>query len=120
MQAADTNALKTLVAARISERLAGRGHEVLASMVGVTRQAVGMWTRAERLPDARYWDAIVTGLNCTVDYLLGRTDDPQGTVGLRLEPGWVETVRRATEAGVSPAEVDAAIEFLRKTQKQGG
>lgn len=120
MQAADTNALKTLVGARITDRIAGRGYAVVANLVGVTAQAIGKWARGEGLPDPKYWDALATALYCTVDYLLGRTDDPQGTISLRMEPGWEGTIRRANEAGLTPAAVDAAIEFLRKMQKQGG
>ncbi|WP_051276382.1 helix-turn-helix domain-containing protein [Desulfovirgula thermocuniculi] len=48
----------------------------LASMLGVSRAAVTSWENGSRVPEFETLQRIADVLEVSVDYLLGRTDDP--------------------------------------------
>ncbi len=52
----------------------------LGGMVGVTKQTISGWETDRRVPDADDLRALCKVLNCTADYLLEFTDDPNGHV----------------------------------------
>ena len=54
--------------------------EQLGGMVGVTKQTISGWETDRRVPDADDLRALCKVLNCTSDYLLEFTNDPNGHV----------------------------------------
>lgn len=50
--------------------------EVLAGMVGVSKQTISNWEREYRIPDANDIRKLCLALGCTADYLLEMTDQP--------------------------------------------
>ncbi|NPV80689.1 MAG: helix-turn-helix domain-containing protein [Firmicutes bacterium] len=48
----------------------------VGDLVGVTDAAVGMWEQGKRLPDAETIARLADFFGVTVDYLVGRVDDP--------------------------------------------
>lgn len=51
----------------------------LAEILDVSQQAVGLWERGKNMPSHELVFKIASFFNVSVDYLLGRTDQPQGT-----------------------------------------
>lgn len=49
----------------------------LASLLGVTRQAYGYYEKGEREPDTESLNMLADYFEVSVDYLLGRTDNPR-------------------------------------------
>lgn len=52
----------------------------LADVIGVHVMQVSKWERGAVLPSADSLDAIAGALGVSVDYLLGRSDDPAGVI----------------------------------------
>lgn len=51
----------------------------LADIIGVSQQTVGSWEVGRTSPDNEMLKKLASFFNVSVDYLLGRTDEPQGT-----------------------------------------
>lgn len=51
----------------------------LAEVMNVSQQAVGLWERGKNMPSHELVAKLANFFNVSVDYLLGRTDEPQGT-----------------------------------------
>ena len=51
----------------------------LADIIGVSQQTVGSWEVGRTSPDNEMLKKLANYFNVSVDYLLGRTDEPQGT-----------------------------------------
>lgn len=49
----------------------------LARAIGVSRSAVGMYESGKREPDFETMETIADYFNVSMDYLLGRTDNPE-------------------------------------------
>jgi len=48
----------------------------IADLLGITQQAVGLYETGKRQPDPAALDKLANYFNTTIDYLVGRTDDP--------------------------------------------
>ena len=51
----------------------------LADIIGVSQQTVGSWEVGRTSPDNEMLKKLAAFFKVSVDYLLGRTDEPQGT-----------------------------------------
>lgn len=71
-----------MFAARLREKREelGISQKDLAKQLNVSSSTVGMWERGKRNPDNDTLPKIANYFGVTVDYLLGRTDDPLGQV----------------------------------------
>ena len=49
----------------------------LSKDTGITQGMISYWKSGERLPSAENLIILADYLNCSVDYLLGRTDNPE-------------------------------------------
>lgn len=47
----------------------------LANQIGVGISTVGMWESTDRIPGAKTLQRLIAYFGCSIDYLLGRTDD---------------------------------------------
>jgi transcriptional regulator with XRE-family HTH domain len=60
--------------------------EWLADGLGFTKETIARYTKGQSLPTVQNLIKIADYLNCSVDYLLGRTYNPDETVGVLTEP----------------------------------
>ena len=63
---------------RLRELMKANGwtQQSLADYIGVARSTVGMWVTGRNEPDNTTLSQLAELFSCSVDYLLGRTDDP--------------------------------------------
>lgn len=52
----------------------------LAKILNVSKQTVSNWENGNRIPDTLTLSKLADFFSCSVDYLLGRTDYPQGII----------------------------------------
>jgi len=93
--------------------------EKLASMMGITSQAVSKWERDEGLPDITLLPALAEALDCSTDDLLG--------VKRRLSDNELDGIERKTieiifgdqsEAAFKNPNADEGLEYLREELKK--
>ena len=63
----------------LRNRKSGLTQAKLAEIMNVSQQAVGLWERGKNMPSHELVTKLASFFNVSVDYLLGRTDEPQGT-----------------------------------------
>lgn len=68
--------------ARTDKHLSQRA---LADIIGVSQQTVGSWEVGRTSPDNEMLKKLAAFFNVSVDYLLGRTDEPGGAAGLQKD-----------------------------------
>jgi transcriptional regulator with XRE-family HTH domain len=71
-----------LVGTRLREarKAAGLSQQQLADVIGTHVMVVSAWERNTRAPNGDSLDALAGALGVSVDYLLGRSDDPTGVI----------------------------------------
>lgn len=52
-----------------------RTQEALAAAVGIAKQTVNYYESGKRVPDLVILQKLTTTLNCSLDWLIGRTED---------------------------------------------
>lgn len=60
---------------RIAER--GLNASRLSEATGISTGNISDWKKGRSMPSATALDTLATYLDCSVDYLLGRTDNPE-------------------------------------------
>lgn len=101
----------------------GLSQTALARRVGVTQQAIAAYEAGERRPTGDILVRLSAELGVSSAYLLELTDDPQRADYLPQE--WEQVVEKAISLGLSPGDVDLAIQVLLlvrgqpQTQDQG-
>ena len=81
--------------------LKGITQEELANILGVRQQTIGKWELSITVPRLPMLQKIGAFFNVTTDYLLGRTDEPQGT-GFQKGDGGNEAVAEKEVKTVKP------------------
>ena len=99
----DTGIARRLTARR---KQAGLSQEALADKLGVSRQAVSKWERAESLPDTDNLIALASLYGLTLDELLWREADENGSRTSQPAPD--------TAVAASPSEADAEGGFTQE------
>jgi transcriptional regulator with XRE-family HTH domain len=105
-----------MLGARIRESRNRKGmtQKDLASLLGVTDAAIGMWENGRRKPDAEDIKRMANIFGVTTDYLLGQ-ESPQKqvipTIAAKMPEGWDELTPEAQK------DVEEFIKFVR--QKYG-
>jgi transcriptional regulator with XRE-family HTH domain len=105
-----------VLGARIRELRNKKGmtQKDLASLLGVTDAAIGMWENGRREPDAERIKRMANIFCVTTDYLLGQ-ESPQKqvipTIAAKMPEGWDELTPEAQK------DVEEFIKFVR--QKYG-
>ena len=100
----------------------------LADKVNVSAGAIGMYENNKRNPDYETLNKLADCFEVSVDYLLGRTDDPRAAIlkGNDLpkemrEVGIEEVavLKEFREAGLSPEDVKEIIEWYKWKKEKG-
>jgi transcriptional regulator with XRE-family HTH domain len=89
----------------------------LARRFGWSAMAVSQWVNDKREPDVETIIKLADYFGVTVDYLVGRTDDPQGRTHPDLPDDWEDTIRKLEGEGISAEDIDAALELIRAYKK---
>lgn len=89
----------------------------LAKALGRTEATVSLYASDDREPDVETLQRMAGIFGVTVDYLIGRSNDPKGYIEPVLPDGWDETVRGLIDEGVSPEDVNRAIELIKAYKK---
>lgn len=97
----------------------------LSRVLGVSRTTVAMWETEHREPDAATLDKLASFFAVSVDYLLGRTDDPTPPSDEDLTP---EEYDRRVVAALSRSdgygepltkeEIDDILKYIRWTREK--
>lgn len=84
---------------RLKSLRQGRGmtQKDLASLLGVTDAAIGMWERSRREPDGDKLSQLASIFGVSVDYLLGHTDIPRPNTESQPMPTSLEDFLRQQE-----------------------
>ena len=76
---------------RIARQSQGLTQQQLAELIGVSRSTVAMWETGEHQPDLDTVSKLATILKVSVDFLLGKTEDPTSLEQrLKDQPWYVE------------------------------
>lgn len=111
-----TNRIKQL---RIEKNLT---QEQLGKVLNVSGRSVGFYESGDRDPDTTTLGKLADYFNVSIDYLLGRVDDPENKIvpkeGLPNELAkyvdYIEIIKDAEIEDISPKELKEIIEFAKK------
>lgn len=90
----------------------------LASILNISSGAVGMYETGKRAPDYELLSQIADFFGVSIDYLLGRTDDPTPPQAKQDKPNFEEYVLSAptlSDATIRIAELDSRYGMDDKT-----
>lgn len=89
----------------------------LGRLLKLTEGSISNYINQERQPSLQVLQAMADIFGVTVDYLIGRTNDPTGYIDQSLPSGWEETIQSLTAQGLSREDVEAAIELIKAAKK---
>lgn len=89
----------------------------LARRYGWSQMAVSHWINGKREPDIETIIRLADHFGVTVDYLIGRTDDPKGRAKVDLPTDWEQTIRSLKSANLSAEDIEEAIELIKTYKK---
>ena len=88
----------------------------LANAIGVSRSTVAMWETEKSQPDNDALIALAKYFNCTTDYLLGITDEPNLVhhdtgVDHEGERVYIDVVKSYLDKGLTKEDIDEFIQM---------
>lgn len=90
----------------------------LADIIGVSRSTIAMWETGGSQPDNDSLSRLASFFNCTTDYLLGRTDEPEYELRTDLPEALkkigIEAVEMLADSDLTPDEIQTLIAFARE------
>lgn len=86
----------------------------IAEALGISVQAYSNYENGNREPDLETLNNLANYFKVSVDYLLGRADEPQGVV---LDGVYFRIASEAQEIGVPPEDIEKIIELYKKYKK---
>lgn len=95
----------------------------MADLLGISQQAYATYELDTRTPPTEMLKQLADYFGVTTDYLLERTDDPQGTTANWDQPPQLNGVyyrlaKEAQELGLPPEDIEHIIELYRKYKIQ--
>lgn len=90
----------------ISEK--GITQSKLAEDTSISTGNISDWKKGRSMPSAIKLDELATYFNCSVDYLLGRTDEP--TVNTNITGNTQNNINGSNNIGTSSASTDSISE----------
>lgn len=99
---------------RLAELRKKRGYSqvTFAAAIKVSKSTVGMWETGDREPDNETLQKLADFFDVSVDYLLGRTDDPSPPEKKR-EPDELESIFFYEWDKLSEEDKQKALEHIR-------
>lgn len=85
----------------------------LAEKIGVGISTVGMWESTSRTPGAKTLQRLIAYFGCSIDYLLGRTDDFGAAVPTEQNLTYDEKEVLELYAALSPSRKEDLMIYLR-------
>lgn len=100
---------------RLKELRESRGlsQAQLAQEIGVGISTVGMWESTNRVPNAKTLEKLLSFFRCSLDYLLGRTDDFGAAVTGDQTLSWDEREVLELYSALSPTRKEDLKIYLR-------
>lgn len=95
-----------LIALREERRLS---QVEVARALGMSRSGFSMYELGQREPDMEMVRKLADYFKVTTDYLLGRTDDPQGGSNEPIPEEWKRVIAQCQSLGLSPDQVLRAL-----------
>lgn len=95
----------------------GLSQEQLGDLLGMTKTAVSSWERGVREPQIDTINKLIEIFDCTADYLLGKTDNPQAKVykGIRNGDEITVHIHRDYPHNLTPQEVEKLLDSLAES-----
>ena len=81
---------------------AGTKPNAIRDKIGVSSGVISKWKSDQSLPSGESLKRIADYLDCSVDYLLGRTDNPKAHLTIRISTDALENVLSAARATEQP------------------
>lgn len=100
----------------------GYNQPELAKIMKVSKQTVSNWENGNRTPDADTLSDLADLFNCSVDYLLGRTDEKKGVLFKYDIDGneiLLELSKDVYPEGLTKEEVIDKLKILKKMEEMG-
>lgn len=104
-------------AERIRQLRTKRGYsqDRLASLLGISRSAVGMYETGQREPDFETCEAIADIFNVDMDYLIGRSDvENAWSITPHLDDVYLRFAKQAQDEGIDPSDIQLAIDTIKR------
>lgn len=99
----------------------GISQKELSKEIQVAQNTISNWETGVREPSLDMLIRMADYLDCSVDYLLGRTDCPQGYVKKAppdLESAGLEQVVKTKDEPLTPEEIAELRRFLEQVKQQ--
>lgn len=98
--------------------LKGITQKELGALLGVTDRAVGLWEIGKRIPNTDMLKKLADLFDCTVDYLLGKTNERKPYSDTDLDPEKAEILNRAKDLSPEAWEqFKRAVEWVFEIDK---
>jgi transcriptional regulator with XRE-family HTH domain len=85
----------------------------LAEKLDIPLSTYSNWEQGTRNPDYNILMKLATIYDCSVDYLIGRTDKKKESINV---DGYSVVISKAKEAKIPPDALNAYIDFLKKSK----
>ena len=98
----------------------------LGKIFNISDATINRYEKGQRQPDTDTLSKFADFFDISVDYLLGRTEDPQSKVLGKdelpkelIEIGieYIEVIKEAQASDITPKDIKELIEFFKKTRK---
>lgn len=94
----------------------------LAEIMNVSKQTVSNWENGNRIPDANTLKCLADFYDCSVDYLLGRTDERKALVvkyNINGDDVIIEASKDLYPNGLSKEEVINKLKIMKRLEELG-
>lgn len=91
--------------------------EELAKLIGVSRSSVGNYETNQNMPTAEILDNIANILDCSLDYLLCKTDLRNPEEDTQIKDIYMHLAKEAQDLELDKEDVDYIINFYKKNKK---
>jgi len=104
---------------------AGLSQNDIAKKLNVSQGAVSQWEQGIRQPSHEVLVKLAEMFDCTIDFLVGRTDDPEYELRTEipeaLKKVGIDAVEMLADADLTPEEIQTLIAFAKdwKEKKPG-
>jgi len=84
---------------------------------GFTKASVSQYENEKRMPEINALTAFADYFHVSIDYILGKTDI-KSTEDLQILIEYLRVLKEARRKGISPEDINMAIDFLLRARKR--